>query len=92
MLCFKFNQNCTINEEFDFWGWVKALLRGGTETIFQKFDEVQNGSPNPHRKFQYSSSIRKCLKIGGTKNRNVGVTPILYTSKGEVSSRSHPVL
>ena len=26
---------------------------------------IQNGSPNPHPKFQHSSSIRKCLKIGG---------------------------
>ena len=27
---------------------------------------IQNGCPNPHRKFQHSSSIRKSLKIGGT--------------------------
>ena len=26
---------------------------------------IQNGDPNPHREFQYPSSIRKCLKIGG---------------------------
>ena len=29
---------------------------------------VQNGGPKPHRKFQYSSSIRKRLKIRKTEN------------------------
>ena len=26
---------------------------------------IQNSGPNPHWKFQHSSSIRKCLQIGG---------------------------
>ena len=30
---------------------------------------IQNGGLNPHRKFQHSSSIRKCLKIGRTEIR-----------------------
>ena len=28
---------------------------------------IQNGGPIAHRTFQHSSSIRKCLKIGGTE-------------------------
>ena len=35
---------------------------------------MQNGGPSPHRKFQHFSSIRKCLKIGGTFKR-VKVSP-----------------
>ena len=38
MLCFKFHQNRTMNEEYDFLG-VKALPEGGRGTRFQKFEE-----------------------------------------------------
>ena len=32
----------------------------------EKKNLIQNDDPNPHRKFQHSSSIRKGLKIRGT--------------------------
>ena len=71
MLCFKFYQNRTINEEFDSWG-VNApppLPRGGQEAQILKIRNnlIQNGGSNPHPKFQPSSSIIKCLNIGGTE-------------------------
>ena len=55
MLRFKFHQNHAINEEFYFQGG--QILSGGPEggrgTRFQKFEKrlIQNGGPNPHRKF-----------------------------------------
>ena len=59
MLCFKFHQNRTVNEEFN-------LSRGAQGPDFKN-------SKKPHTerwfyttpKIQHSSSIRKCLKIGG---------------------------
>ena len=43
----------------------------GRETRFQNFEKrpIHKGGPNPHRKFQQSSSIRKSLKIEGTEMR-----------------------
>ena len=44
-----------------------ASLQGCKKAQFKKIEEdIQNGGTNPQRKFQYSSSIMKCLKIGGT--------------------------
>ena len=66
MLRFNFQQNRTINEEFDFSG-VKVV--GGVRVApILKFRKslIQNDITNPHRKFQHSISIRKCLKIGVT--------------------------
>ena len=39
ILCFKFNQNHTINDEYDFWG-VKGGGREGMSRIL-KFGEAQ---------------------------------------------------
>ena len=70
MLFFKFHQNRTINEEFNF--LADEILSGdpevGTGTRFQKFEEslIQNSDPIPHRIFKYTSLIRKCLKFGRT--------------------------
>ena len=36
---------------------------------------IQNGGPNPHRKFQHSSSIRKCSEIGGIEMREEKIYP-----------------
>ena len=36
---------------------------------------IQNGGPNPHQKFQHSSSIGKRLKIGGTDSTFEGLKP-----------------
>ena len=48
---FKFQQNPTINEEFDFWG-VKTPRRGQGESISKiRKIMIQNGGPNPHQKF-----------------------------------------
>ena len=42
MFCFNFNQNRTINKEFDFWGG--QILSGGPEggrgTRFQQFEKI----------------------------------------------------
>ena len=60
---YKFQQNRTINEEFDFCV-VKGAGKGGGGGVrgapISKFGKtfIQNGGPNPHRKFQHSSSIR----------------------------------
>ena len=77
MLCFKFHQNCTINEEFDFWG-VKVLPRGGGF----KFKKVSYKAVVPHQKFQHSSSIRKCLQIGGIDSTFWGVKGPPRVAKG----------
>jgi len=46
---------------------------------------IQIDGPKPHRKFQHSSSIRKCLKIGRTemreKRKKYILDPILSISK-----------
>ena len=64
MLYFKFHQNRTINEEFDI---AEVKGTGGSEECpdFKNSKSlIRNGGLNPHRKFQHSNSIRKCLKIG----------------------------
>ena len=86
MFCFKFNQNRTINKEFDFWGG--QILSGGPEggrgTRLKKIlrSLVQISGPNPHRKFPHSSSIRKCLKIGGTDSTFGRLIPCQGGDKG----------
>ena len=35
--------------------------------IKKKKSLIQNGGTNPHQKFQHSTSIRNCLKIGELK-------------------------
>ena len=64
MLYFKFHKNHPINEEFDHWGFKGP--RGFQGTRFQKFEKsrTQKDGPNTHPKFQHSSLITKCLKIG----------------------------
>ena len=37
MLCFKFHQNCTLNEEFDFFEGGKEETPGGKEAPLHKF-------------------------------------------------------
>ena len=40
MLCFKFHQNRTINEEFNFWGdQILSGGPGGRGTRFEKFEK-----------------------------------------------------
>ena len=67
-MCFKFNQNLTINKEFDLWG-----VEGGGPPF------IRNGGPNPHRKFRHSTSFRKCLKIGGI---DLTFWEVKFTPKG----------
>ena len=72
---FKFHKNRTMNEEFDFFlggekqnsfmGPQGKQKRDLISKIWKSF--IQNDGPNPHWKFQYFSSIRKSLKIGGTE-------------------------
>ena len=75
MLYFKFHQNHTINEEFDFWG-VKGAggLKGALNSKIER-SLIQNGDPNPHRKFQHSSSIKKYVKIRGIESTFRGLKP-----------------
>ena len=66
-LCFKFQQNRAINEEFYFWGG-KILSGGPMGSRVARFKKnrkilIQNGGLNPQPKFQHSR-IRKCLQIG----------------------------
>ena len=66
MLRFIFHQNQTINDFFFFEGGAE---RPDFKTLRQK------GCPNPHRKFQHSSSIRKCLKNSGNDSTSGGLKP-----------------
>ena len=66
MLYFKFHQNRPINEEFDCWGFKGPRGFQGAPISKNQKSLIQNGGPNTHPKFQHSSSIRKCLKMGGT--------------------------
>ena len=55
---------------------------------------IQNGGPNTHPKFQHSSSIRKCSKIGGTagiRRRRTRTRNTSYTTFGPFwhISKSH---
>ena len=63
-MCFKFDQNRTINEEFDFWGvnGGRGVGRGAPISKIRKIS-IQNSGSIAHRNLQYSSSIRKCIKI-----------------------------
>ena len=47
---------------------IWGALRGHWNSIekIRKKNLIKKGGRNPHREFQHSSSIRKCLKIGGT--------------------------
>ena len=62
---FKFQQNHTINKEFDF-------LRGEGASL------IQNGGPNPHRKFQHCSSN---FKIGHFDTQNFAIRSYYYVLK-----------
>ena len=62
---FDFQQSRTINEEFEF-----APISKIRKSL------IQNGGPSPHRKCQHSSSIRKCLKTGGTDSTFGGLGPL----------------
>ena len=47
-------------------------VKGRGETRVPRFkriwkNPIQYGDPNPHRKFQHSNSIRRCLKIKGNE-------------------------
>ena len=73
MLCFKFNKNHTINDEFDYFFFVGVQNsfrrpRGGQGNSIIKIRKslIRKGGPNTNQKFQHSSSIRKCLKEGET--------------------------
>ena len=55
ILCFKFHQNRANS----LWG-----SQGGQSGPISK--NRKKLGPNPDRKFQHSSSIKKCLKIAGT--------------------------
>ena len=46
-----------------YWGFTLSDLR---ISLLQK-SQIQNSGPNPHRKFQHTTSIEKNLKIRGTK-------------------------
>ena len=50
------------------WKFLLLGSRGGRVPRFPKIRKspIQNGGPIAQRKLQYSSSSRKCLKIGGT--------------------------
>ena len=72
MFRLKFQQNCTINEEFDFWG-IKRV-RGAQISKIPK-SLIQNGCTKPHLNFQHFSSIRQCLKFGGTDSNFGGLKP-----------------
>ena len=70
----KFQHSSSITKCLKIGGKIR-LLGGGlrapggfTGPRFQKIEKprIQNGGPNTHPKFQHSSSIRKCSKIGGT--------------------------
>ena len=53
---------------------------------------TQNGGSNPHLKFQHSSSIIKCLKIGGTESAFGGLKPPLRSVGGlnfKISKKPH---
>ena len=57
ILCFKFHQNRPINEEFDFF----EERRGGRDPRGVGIERVREFI---NFYLNYSSSIRKCLKIG----------------------------
>ena len=44
-----------------------AIAKRGDASQNLEKSNIQKGGPNPHRKFQHSSSIRECLKIGETQ-------------------------
>ena len=68
---FQISSKPAINEEFVFCGGqiLSVVPDGGRGIRFQKLEKIliQNSGLNPHRKFQHSSSVRKCSKIGGNK-------------------------
>ena len=67
MLWFRFQQNHTINEEFDFGGLgARCAPIAKNRKIL-----LQNGGPNPHRKFYHSSSIIKSVWGGPIPSRGV---------------------
>ena len=57
MLCFKFNQNCIINEEFDFWG-LKGLF-----WELQKFEAVS--AKNKHFVLFFRGDVTFYTKSSG---------------------------
>ena len=132
ILCFKFQQSRTINEEVDFIedggktliskflsqllllnirkfcfsNWIKITqemknlnfeelrvkIRGeGRGTPISKFGKapIENGGSIAHRKFQHSSSIIKCLKIGGT-NLSFGESNFKNSKKPHTEPWSKP--
>ena len=64
----QFHKNRVINEDFYFWGGkiLSGGPKGGRVARFKKNQKtlIQNGVINLQTKFQHSSWIRKCLKIG----------------------------
>ena len=60
MLCFKFHQNRTTNEEFDFWGGVK----GEGVPQFQKLEKISRGicQLNIPIKFQQDRIISESVR------------------------------
>ena len=54
-MCFIFHYNRTTNKEFYFWRVKENEGEGDSISKILK-SPIQNGGPNPHRKFQDSSS------------------------------------
>ena len=62
-MCFKFHQNRTKNEEFDF----GELREEENPNFINSEKPTENGGPIAHRKFQDSGLTGEYLKIGGTE-------------------------